>query len=166
MTRALPALPTTDLSDAHPHDTRPLHLALRDYGGRRRFAGRIRTAVTVEDTKRVQEALFTQPGEGGVIVLDGGGSLRSAMLGDRMAQRLIDNGWAGIVINGAIRDAAALAHMPLGIKALGTTPLRSAKAGIGALDVPVAFGGLLFEPGMCLYCDEDGVLLAEKPLML
>ncbi|MGP6087537.1 ribonuclease E activity regulator RraA [Antarctobacter jejuensis] len=166
MTRALDFFPTTDLCDAHPDKARPLLLPLTDFGGKRQFSGRIRTAVTMEDTRLVQEALFSTPGEGGVIVLDGGASLRTAMLGDRMAQRLIDNGWVGIVINGAVRDSAALAGMDIGIKALGTTAVRSAKAGIGALDVPVAFGHLLFETGQCIYCDEDGVLVADVPLIL
>lgn len=158
--------PTTDLSDAHPDKTRSVLLPLRDFGGVARFAGRIRTAVTMEDSKLIQDQLFATPGNGDVIVLDGGASLRTALLGDRMADRLVRNGWSGIVINGAVRDSAALQGVKLGIKALGTTPVRSAKTGIGALDVPVAFGGVLFEPGHCIYCDEDGILVSDDPLSL
>lgn len=166
MSNEVAFFPTTDLSDAHESLVRCVDLPFHDYGAKRGFAGRIRTAVTMEDTKLVQEALFASPGNGDVIVLDGGGSLGSAMLGDRMGERLISNGWSGIVINGAVRDSAQLAQLDLGIKALGTTPFRSKKKGIGALDVPVAFGGVLFETGHCIYCDEDGVLVAEEPLRL
>ncbi|WP_170476399.1 ribonuclease E activity regulator RraA [Ruegeria arenilitoris] len=166
MTFALKSYPTTDLSDANPGKARQVLLPFCDFGGKRMFAGRIRTAVTLEDTKLIQEELFTSQGNGGVIVLDGGGSLCTAMLGDRMAERLIANGWAGIVINGAVRDSRQLAQLDLGIKALGTTPVKSGKTGIGALDLPVAFGNALFEPGNCIYCDEDGVLIADEPLNL
>lgn len=164
MTHGLTAYPTTDLSDAHPLTTRPVALPFRDFGGRKTFAGRIRTVVCVEDTKLVQETLFSAPGDGGVIVIDAGGSLRTAMLGDMMAERLIANGWVGIVINGAIRDCERLAELDLGIKALGTTPVRSQKKGTGAIDVPIAFGGVLFSPADCIYCDADGILLADEPL--
>lgn len=166
MTQALNALPTTDLSDRYPDVTHHVMLPFMDFGAKRIFAGRIRTAVTVEDTKLVQETLFSMPGEGGVIVIDGGGSMRTAMLGDRMAERLIANGWAGIVINGAVRDCADLAPLGLGIKALGVTPVRSNKKGIGAIDVPVAFGGVFFKRGNCIYCDADGILVTEHPLTL
>lgn len=164
MNQALTCFPTADLSDAHPSKAHPLLLPLRDYGAKRTFAGRIRTAVTMEDTKLVQKGLFASQGHGGVIVLDGGGSLGTAMLGDMMAERLIANGWAGIVINGAVRDSRRLANLDLGIKALGTTPIRSRKTGIGAIDIPVAFGNAIFETGGCIYCDEDGILVADEPL--
>ncbi|WP_316863236.1 ribonuclease E activity regulator RraA [uncultured Cohaesibacter sp.] len=161
---SLQAYPTTDLNDANPEKVRQVMLPLLDFGKKRRFAGRVRTAVTMEDTKLVQQALFSLSGEGGVIVLDGGGSFRSALLGDINASLLEANGWAGIIINGVVRDVARLAKIDLGIKALGVTPVRSAKTGIGAIDVPVAFGNVLFEPGQCIYCDEDGVLVSDDPL--
>jgi len=162
MSCALTAYPTTDLHDAHP-DARFCALRFVDYGGRVMFAGRIRTVVTAEDSKLAQE-LFRSPGDGAVAVVDGGGSLRRALLGDIYAGVLADNGWAGVVICGAVRDAARLASIDLGIKALAATPARSAKAGIGAVDVPVAFGGVLFAPGECVYCDADGVLVSASPL--
>ena len=163
MPQSLTAYPTTDLSDANPETARPCIMPLRDFGARRLFAGRIRTLVTMEDTKLAQ-SLFRTPGEGAVIVLDGGGSLRTAMLGDINAQVLADNGWAGIVINGVIRDAKRIAEIDIGTKALGTTAVKSGKLGIGAIDVPLAFGNVLFEPGHCIYCDEDGVLVSPEPL--
>lgn len=88
------------------------------------------------------------------------------MLGDLNADILVEQGFAGIVINGVVRDARALAKVKPGIKALGVTPVRSAKRGVGALGVPVAFGNVLFEEGQCIYCDEDGVLVSEEPLSL
>lgn len=154
---------TTDLHDEHPDKFTPCTLPLNDYGGRSAFSGPIRTLVTMEDTKLAQE-LFRTPGNGAVIVLDGGGSLRAAMLGDINADILKQNGWAGIVINGVVRDSAALRKIDIGIKALGVTPVRSAKSGIGAVDVPVAFGNVLFEPGQYIYCDEDGVLISPTQL--
>lgn len=164
MSYALNPVPTTDLSDAHQEEVRQVMLPFQDFGAKRIFAGRVRTAVTMEDTKLIQQDLFKTPGEGAVIVLDGGGSFRSAMLGDLNADILVEHGWAGIVINGVVRDSRRLAEVDLGIKALGATPVRSAKRGIGALDVPVAFGNVLFETGQCIYCDEDGVLVTENPL--
>ncbi|MEM7442792.1 MAG: ribonuclease E activity regulator RraA [Pseudomonadota bacterium] len=155
--------PTTDLSDANPGLARQVTLQFQDYGARRVFAGRIRTVVTMEDTKLVQQ-LFREPGEGSICVVDGGGSLRSAMLGDVNGEILQRNGWAGIIINGAIRDADRLAEIDIGVKALGVTPVRSGKTGIGAIDVPVAFGGVLFLPGQCAYCDADGVVVSDEPI--
>lgn len=148
---------TTDLHDAHPDQLAMCTLPLQSYGGRPSFSGPIRTIVTMEDTKLAQE-LFRTPGNGAVIVLDSGGSLQTAMLGDVNADILKQNGWAGIVINGAVRDSEALRTIDIGIKALGVTPVRSGKSGIGAVDVPVAFGNVLFVPGQFIYCDEDGVL--------
>ncbi len=154
---------TTDLHDAHPDRLTMCTLPLKDFGGRSSFSGLIRTIVTMEDTKLAQET-FRTPGNGAVIVLDGGGSLRTAMLGDVNADILKQNGWAGIVINGVVRDSEALRKIDIGIKALGVTPVRSAKLGIGAVDVPVAFGNVLFEPGQHIYCDEDGILISSAPL--
>ena len=163
MKHALEPAPTTDLSDANPDRARQVLAQLRDFGGRKMFAGRIRTAVTMEDTKLVQQ-LFREDGEGAVCVVDGGGSLRSALLGDINADILQRNGWAGIIINGAVRDVGRLAEIDIGVKALGVTPVRSGKIGSGAIDVPVAFGGVLFVPGQCAYCDADGVVISDAPI--
>lgn len=159
------AFATTDLADLFPDDVQLVECAFNSYGGSACFSGRIRTAVTMLDSKLVQDQLFATPGNGDVIVLDGGGSLRKALLGDMMGVRLIENGWAGIVINGAVRDAEALAHLELGVLARGTTPFRSHKRGIGALDVPLAFGQILFQSGQYIYCDQDGVLISDKSLL-
>lgn len=166
MNDRLKMFPTTDLSDAHPDEVRQVQLQFRDFGGRGQFCGQVRTALTVDDSKRLQEELFSIPGNGDVIVIDAGGSLRTAMLGDRMGERLVTNGWSGLVVFGAVRDSAKLSELDLGIKALAVTTVRSEKKGTGAIDVPVAFGGVLFEPGKYIYCDEDGVLVADKPLSL
>ena len=115
---------TTDLHDAHPDQLTKCTLPLQNYGGRSCFSGPIRTIVTMEDTKLAQE-LFRTPGNGAVIVLDGGGSYRTAMLGDVNADILKRNGWAGIVINGVVRDSEALRKIDIGVKALGVTPVRS-----------------------------------------
>ncbi len=136
---------------------------MNSYGRRQAFSGPVRTLATMEDTKLAQE-LFRQPGDGAVIVLDGGGSTRTAMLGDVNAEILKENGWIGIVINGVVRDSVALGKVDIGIKALGVTPVRSAKTGKGAIDIPVAFGNILFEPGQYIYCDEDGILISAERL--
>ncbi|WP_345013492.1 S-adenosylmethionine: 2-demethylmenaquinone methyltransferase [Streptomyces shaanxiensis] len=94
-----------------------------------------------------------------MIVVDGGASLRTALLGDLMAGRARDNGWAGLVILGAVRDAAVPAGVPVGVQALGTNPRKSGKAGKGEVDVPVSFGDVTFRPGDILHADEDGVVL-------
>ncbi|MQQ10662.1 ribonuclease E activity regulator RraA [Epibacterium sp. SM1979] len=154
---------TTDLHDAHTDQLSVCTLPFQNFGGRLSFSGPIRTVVTMEDTKLAQQLLRT-PGDGAVIVLDGGGSTRTAMLGDVNAEILRQNNWAGIVINGVVRDSAELRGIDIGIKALGVTPIRSAKAGIGAIDVPVSFGNVLFRPGQYIYCDQDGVLIGEVPL--
>lgn len=164
MTAALIPAATCDLYDAHPGKVRPVTGPFNDYGGRTMFAGRIRTAVTMEDTKLVKEMLYDMPGQGGVIVLDGGGSMRTALLGDLNAELTRRNGWAGIVINGAVRDTDLLAKIDIGVKALGHTPVRPHKTGIGAIDVPVAFGNVCILPGQCVYCDRDGILVSDQPL--
>lgn len=164
MTDALTPQPTADLADAHGDRIRVLRLPMRDFGGVVRFAGRARTIVTLEDTRLLVEALYGTPGNGAVAVVDGGGSTRSALLGDQNAEKLHSNGWAGVIINGVVRDVSLLREVGIGIKALGASPQRSGKNGIGAVDVPVAFGETLFAPGDCIYCDEDGVVVSKTPL--
>ena len=154
---------TADLNDAHPDQVRRCSLPFNDYGGKTVFYGPIRTIVTMEDTK-LAKALFQQPGEGHVIVVDGGGSMNTALLGDIQAGVLQDNGWAGIIINGAIRDAKDIAGIDIGVKALGTSFVRPRQNGIGAIDVPVTFGSVLFVPGQYAYCDHDGVLVTDQNL--
>jgi regulator of ribonuclease activity A len=147
-----------DLCDAHEDEIEVCVLALRDFGGRRAFSGPIRTVRCHEDNSLVKATLET-PGEGCVLVVDGGGSLRRALVGDMLAATAVANGWAGIVVNGAVRDTAVLANLELGVKALGSIPMRSVKRGEGVVDTPVAFGGVVFVPGDRLHADEDGVAI-------
>jgi len=109
--------------------------------------------------------LASEPAQGGVLVVDGGGSLGCALIGDIIADLAVKNGWAGAVIYGAIRDVLAIDQLDFGVKALGSSPKRSGKTGAGQLDVPVSFGGVTFVPGHWLYSDEDGILVSEKQLV-
>lgn len=118
----------------------------------------MRTVRCADDNVLVR-GLLEEPGEGRVLVVDGGGSLHTALVGDIVAGLAVANGWAGLVLNAAVRDVAALARLPLGICALGSNPRKSAKTGAGEVDVPVRFGGVTFTPGDVLLADEDGILL-------
>lgn len=154
---------TCDLCDRFEDRIRVLDLPLRDFGGRIAFSGRVSTVKALEDNSRVREAV-AEPGEGRVLVIDGGGSLRRAMLGDMLAGQAVANGWQGVLVHGAVRDRVALGALALGIKALATCPMRTDKRGEGLRDVPVAFGGLVILPGQWLAADADGVVLADRPL--
>lgn len=145
-----------DFCDEHEDRVEVCVLQFRDFGDRKAFEGPIRTVRCFEDNSVVKETLAT-PGEGCVLVVDGGGSLRRALVGDNLAADAVKNGWAGIVVNGAVRDSEVLATLPIGIKALGTIPMRGVKRGEGELDTPVAFGGVVFVPGDRLYADPDGI---------
>lgn len=156
------AFKTTDLSDAHP-DVQVGEPLLRHFGGLTRFAGRIVTLSVFEDNSLVREML-EQPGDGQVLVVDGGGSVRCALLGDLLAALAVRNGWVGVVINGCVRDTAELATTPLGIMALAPHPRRSVKAGVGTRDLTLHFAGLTLSPGAYLYADEDGIIVSEHSL--
>ncbi|QAY60178.1 RraA family protein [Microbacterium protaetiae] len=149
---------TADLYDQRGEDLQSLDLQLLSLGGRAAFDGPVRTVRCFEDNALVKQTLAT-PGHGAVLVIDGGGSLHTALMGDMIAQSAVDNGWAGVVIRGAIRDRVAVSRLNLGVKALGSNPRKSAKTGIGEIDVPVTFGEVTFRPGAHLYADEDGVLV-------
>lgn len=155
---------TCDLCDAHPDAVRVLDLPLRDFGGRRAFAGIVSTVHALEDNSRVREAV-AEAGAGRVLVIDGGGSTRRSMLGDLLAEQAVANGWAGVVVHGVIRDSVAIGQLDLGVKALGTVPLKTDKRGQGVRDVPVCFGGVTIRPGDWLAADADGVLVADRPLV-
>jgi regulator of ribonuclease activity A len=154
---------TADLVDAHEADLRSCELQLRQFGARKYFAGPIRTLEVHEDNALVRTMVQT-PGAGAVLVIDGKGSLRRALVGDVLAGLARDNGWSGLVINGAIRDVEALAVLELGVKALGSNPMKSAKSGAGRVDTPVTFGGVTFRPGEFLYSDDDGILVSKQQL--
>jgi regulator of ribonuclease activity A len=149
---------TADLADEHGDQLRVCDLQFTSYGAVHSFAGPVRAISCPGDNALLHELLRT-PGEGCVAVVDGGASLHAALLGDRMAERARDNGWAGVVVYGAVRDSALLAGMDIGIHALGTNPRKSGKAGAGAVDVPVSFGGVTFATGDILHADHDGVVL-------
>ncbi|GGT87865.1 ribonuclease E activity regulator RraA [Actinomadura citrea] len=156
---------TADLIDDFGDELRSCETQFRQYGGRTAFAGPVATVRCHRDNGLVKRRLGT-PGEGRVLVVDGAGSLASALMGDMIAAAAVAHGWAGVVINGAVRDVAALRGLDLGAKALGSNPRKSAKDGAGETDVPVAFGGVEFRPGDWLYSDEDGIVVAERELPL
>jgi len=149
---------TADLYDEHGEALASVSLQFQDLGGRTRFSGPVRTIRCHEDNGLVKSTL-NSPGNGSVLVVDGGGSLNTALMGDMIAEAAVANGWAGVVIHGPIRDRAAVAKLPLGVKALGSNPRKSAKDSVGEVDVPVEFGGVMFRPGAVLYADEDGILV-------
>ncbi|PRB11912.1 MULTISPECIES: ribonuclease E activity regulator RraA [unclassified Microbacterium] len=149
---------TADLYDELGDGIQSLPLQLRSFGRRRAFDGPIRTVRCLEDNALVKSLLAT-PGDGAVLVIDGGGSLNTALMGDLIAASAVQNGWAGVVINGGIRDSVAIDGLDLGVKALGTNPRKSAKLGAGEVDVTVSFGGVEFAVGAHLYSDEDGILV-------
>lgn len=166
MTRKIhsdPIFKTADLCDAHAEEVHVVEPRLHHYGGRRRFCGPICTLKAYEDNLVVHEQL-KEPGEGRVIVIDGGGSLRSAIVGDVLAQRALDMGYAGYVINGCVRDVADCARIDIGLMALGANPTRPKKKGFGERRLPVALGGVKFTPGEWLYADEDGILVSARKL--
>ncbi|GAB3222293.1 ribonuclease E activity regulator RraA [Mycolicibacterium hippocampi] len=150
--------PTADLVDEIGPDVRSCDLQLTQYGGRSQFAGPITTVRCFEDNALLKSVLG-EPGDGGVLVIDGDGSLHTALVGDVIAELGRSNGWSGLIINGAVRDAATLRTLDIGIKALGTNPRKSTKTGDGVRDAAVEFGGVLFVPGEIAYSDDDGIVI-------
>lgn len=134
------------------------------YGGRARFSGQIVTLKIFEDNSLVRE-VFGENGRGKVLVIDGGGSLRCALVGDQLAILAANNGWAGAVVYGCIRDSGDINGIDLGVRALNTHPQKTLKKGVGDKNVAVTFGGVTFNPGEYLYADEDGILVSAKPLV-
>jgi regulator of ribonuclease activity A len=151
---------TADLFDEHPGAS-SCETQFRQFGGAPSFSGRIATVRCFEDNVLLREQV-SDPGDGRVLVVDGGGSFGCALLGDSIAGLAVSNGWAGIVVNGCVRDVVALAGLPIGIKALGTNPRPSGKGGAGEVGVPVAFGGAEFRPGAMLHADDDGVIVLAQ----
>ena len=149
---------TADLVDEIGPDVRSCDMQFGQYGGRSQFAGPITTVRCFQDNALLKSVL-SEPGNGGVLVIDGDGSLHAALVGDVIAGLGVDNGWAGLIINGAVRDAATLRTLDIGIKALGTNPRKSSKTGDGERDVAVSFGGVTFEPGDIAHSDDDGIVV-------
>lgn len=158
------AFQTADLSDEHEDKVSVVSPMFRSYGGRSAFYGPIATLKLFEDNALVRATLET-PGNGRVLVVDGGGSMRCALVGDQLGVLAVKNGWAGVVVYGCIRDSKALSSMDLGVFALGTHPKKSIKRNTGEAELPVTFGGVTFVPGHYLYADEDGVLVSATPLL-
>lgn len=154
---------TADLVDAHGASLQSCELQFRQYGGRVRFHGPVRTVKTFEDNALIKQVL-SESGDGAVLVVDGGGSLRSALVGDVIASLAVRNGWSGLLVWGAVRDTSMLPGLTIGLKALGSNPWKSGKSGSGQVDVPVSFGGATFRPGEWLYSDEDGVVVSRSRL--
>lgn len=148
---------TADLYDEQGDALQSCTTQLRLFG-RPRFEGWVRTIRCDRDNQLIKVTLQT-PGDGAVLVVDGGGLLETALMGDLIAQSAVDNGWAGVIINGAIRDSFAISGLPLGVKALGTNPRKSSKTGAGELDGVVEFGGVVFRPHARIWSDEDGILV-------
>ena len=154
---------TADLSDEFTADTHVVDPMFSDFGTRIAFSGKMVTLKIFEDNTLVREVLSEQ-GEGRVLVVDGGGSMRCSLVGDRIAELARDNGWAGVVVYGCIRDSMIVDTMDVGVKALGTHPRKSIKRGVGERDIAVSFGGVQFQPGHFIYADGDGVLVSAKAL--
>jgi len=154
---------SVDLYDEFESRVSTAALQFRSFGGRERFCGPVRTVQCYEDNSLVRRALET-PGEGAVLVVDGRGSMRCALLGDMIAAMAADNGWAGVLINGCVRDAAQLKRIDLGIFALGTNPAKSRKQNAGQDGISVIIGEAVISPGMWVYCDGDGVLISPVRL--
>jgi regulator of ribonuclease activity A len=157
------ALKMSDLCDDFGTAVRAADPMFRAFGGRAEFAGPIATLKVHEDNKLVRETLST-PGLGRVLVVDGGGSQRCALVGDQLAQLAVDHGWVGIIVYGCIRDSAALGGMAIGVRALATHPRRCARNGEGTRNIPVTFAGVTFAPGQHVYVDEDGIVTSDAAL--
>ena len=154
---------TADLCDTHDQLS-VVSPMFKSYGGRSAFGGRISTLKIHEDNSYVRKAVEST-GEGRVLVIDGGASMRCALLGDQLAELAVKNAWAGIIVYGCIRDSKAIGAMEIGVFALGTHPCKTVKRNVGEADVPVSFGGVTFTPGPYLYADEDGVILSARALV-
>lgn len=160
------ALKTTDLCDAH---IEKLHVAepigFKDYGGRKVFSGKIVTLKMFEANPLVRKTLEKE-GNGAVLVVDGGASMRCAMLGDQLGELAVKNNWSGVIVYGCVRDSADLAKLDVGVKALNTHPMKSARTLEGQENITVRFAGVNFNPGEFVYCDEDGIVVSKEELSL
>lgn len=154
-----------ELCDQFPDLVQVVEPMFGNFGGRERFGGEIVTLKAFEDNSLVREQVAL-PGEGRVLVVDSGGSMRRAMLGDMLAEKAVLNGWSGIIIYGCIRDVNAIGELDLGVQALGANPMKTDKKGIGELNVDLTFGGVTFKPGHYVYADNNGILVSPEKLEL
>ncbi|MCI3945100.1 ribonuclease activity regulator protein RraA [Pseudomonas syringae] len=156
---------TPDLCDAYPDQVQVVEPMFSNFGGRDSFGGQIVTLKCFEDNSLVREQVELD-GKGQVLVVDGGGSLRCALLGDLLAEKAARNGWEGLVIYGCVRDVDMLAQTDLGVQALASHPKKTEKRGLGDLNVPVTFGGITFRSGEYLYADNNGIIISPSPLTM
>lgn len=154
---------TPDLCDQYPHLVRVVEPIFSNYGGRERFWGPIVTVKCFEDNSKVKQLLGT-PGLGRVLVVDAGGSMRRACLGDMLAEQGVANGWSGILMYGCIRDVDDIMVLDIGVQALGVHPMKTDKKDIGEIDVAVTFAGVTFNPGDYCYADNNGIIVSSQPL--
>lgn len=155
---------TPDLCDASPELVRAVEPMFINYGARESFGGRIVTIKCFEDNSLVREVV-AEEGRGKVMVVDAGGSMRRACLGDQLAEKACANGWEGILMYGCIRDVDEISELELGVQALGSHPMKTEKKGVGERDIAVTFGGVTFNPGEYLYADNNGVIVSPRALI-
>ncbi len=164
---------TCDLLDANPESQVCLPniegKSFYSFGGKDKFCGEIVTVKCFEDNSRVKALLNSDgtdaQGSGKVLVVDGGGSMRCALLGDMIAQAAIDNGWAGVIVYGCVRDVDDMAQMDIGVMALGAIPRKSTRRDEGQTDIEISFGDLTLRSGMHVYADNNGIIASDKPLL-
>lgn len=168
-THALTDFVTCDLLDANPESQVCMPNMegkfFRNYGKRKSFGGEIVTVKCFEDNSRVKE-LLNSAGEGKVLVVDGGGSMRCALLGDMIAASAIKNGWTGVIVYGCVRDVDDMGNMDVGVQALGSIPRKSTRKGVGETDLEIRFGGMVLNSGMYIYADNNGIIASDKPLSM
>lgn len=155
---------TCDLCDDHPQDVSVCEPMFGSFGGRSAFGGEIVTVKCHEDNSRVKELLATH-GKGKVLVVDGGGSLRCALMGDMIGESAVQNGWEGVIVYGCVRDVDALAELDLGVQAIASIPLKSVRKGAGETGLDVTFGGVTFTQGHYVYADNNGVIVSPRNLL-
>lgn len=154
---------TPELCDAYPESVSIAEPLFKSYGARQSFGGRIVTVKCFEDNSRVKE-LAAKEGRGKVMVVDGGGSLRKALLGDLIAGNARVNGWEGFIIFGCIRDVDVINEIDIGVKALDSIPLKTERKGLGENNIPVSFAGVTFNPGEYAYSDPTGIIVSSQEL--
>ena len=155
---------TADLYDEYGDELQVALPSFNNYGGKSVFSGEIATIKCHEDNTLVRQSL-EQPGDGKVLVIDGGESLRCALVGDMLAELGKQNNWQGIIVSGCIRDSVVINTIDIGVKALATNPRKSVKKGAGDINITVTFSGVTFNPGEYVYCDLDGIVVSAKPLI-
>ena len=156
---------TPDLCDKYPELVQVVEPMFNNYGGKESFGGEIVTVKCFEDNSIVKEQV-ANPGHGKVMIVDGGASMRAALLGDMLAEKAAENGWEGLIVYGCIRDVDVIMETNLGVQALSTHPMKTDKRGLGDLNVPVTFGGVTFKPGQYVYADNNGVIISPEKLEL